>query len=694
MRYFRFKHAKWTIAILISCFLLVGLTAANASLVVIGNPHLKLQSLTKKQLAAIYLGQTPKLGKKVQVQPYDLPSGTEAYSEFYKQILGWSPGQVAEYWSAQTFGNGNSQPSANEDAAAAVATVEHTPGAIAYVDSQALSKIHGKFKVLYGHYKAPADNTSSDNATAQDQNAAAVRREQALGFHSVNQQVAPQTSDNSKSILAKAGSHQAASTHKSAPAKKTRFAAGAASASPSNSASTSALTQAFASAATYQDDNNIQQSGNLWDTISRQLNVAHAATIPAVKRQVRWYLRHRHGVENILNNATPYIYYVYKETQKRHMPAIFALLPMIESAYNPYAYSSAGAAGLWQMMPGTASSYGLDIDWWHDARRDVVTSTNSALNYLVRLHNNLGSWYLALAGYNAGGGAVRAAMHYNRDHHRATDYWALPLPLQTRNYVPKLLALAILIKKHRAYDIQLPSVPNRPYFVAFKMKSQLDIREIAQLAGISTTMVHELNPGFRRFATQPDSEYTLLIPVTHATLFARNLAHVKGKTHVSWQYHEVQNRDTLSTIAHNYHTTAALLRRVNHLKTNQLHAGASILVPIHLNKTYQLPVGSSRNIDKVTHAQSVVATKLNKTLASINHSKAAKINATDILSGLRSGFTESAADFLHGKHQQAVPAKQKTQSTATAATAIPSAQPVANNDDSLKAVIKKIYGSD
>ena len=217
---------------------------------------------------------------------------------------------------------------------------------------------------------------------------------------------------------------------------------------------------------------------------------------PSVPRQIAWYKKHPEYIRKLSENARPYMYYVYHEVKKRGMPAEIALVPMIESGYDPYAYSHAGAAGLWQMMPTTAAGFGLHLNWWYDGRRDIYASTTAALDYLEYLHNFFhGDWLDALAAYDSGEGHVLSRIRYNAHHHRDTHFWALKLPRETRRYIPKLLALSQIIEHPRQYHVYLPPIPNKPYFSRITTPGQIDLNVAAKHAEIDINKIYELNPG-------------------------------------------------------------------------------------------------------------------------------------------------------------------------------------------------------
>lgn len=316
---------------------------------------------------------------------------------------------------------------------------------------------------------------------------------------------------------------------------------------------------------------------SVWEVLSQQFSLDHEANRPEVQAQIRWLIQHPRYLQQ-LTRAEPYMYHIMTEIKKRHLPGELALLPMIESAYNPFAYSGAGAAGLWQLMPGTGSDFGLKQDWWYDARRSIPSSTGAALDYLEYLHRLFhGNWILAFAAYDAGEGAIARIIKDN--HH--TNFWSLPVPKETRAYVPRLLALADIIQNAQNYHIQLPPIPHVPYFEEVAIGSQIDLNHAAQLAGISYQDLLKLNPGYNRWATAPNQPYKLLIPASHAASFSRNLAHVPKNQRVSWTRYRVNAGDSLDNIAARHHTTVNMIKELNQLKSNIIPTGQFVLIPNH-----------------------------------------------------------------------------------------------------------------
>jgi len=341
-----------------------------------------------------------------------------------------------------------------------------------------------------------------------------------------------------------------------------------------------------------------QKPHNLWTDMRQHLTLVNSLPDqypPILANEIKWFASNPIYLNRLVQNASPYIYYIYQETQKRNMPAEIALIPMIESAYDPFAFSRTGAVGLWQMMPGTASGFRLTINWWYDGRRDVVASTRAALNYLSYLHDFFGDWLLAIAAYDSGEGTIQQALDYNKAHHRSTSFWDLPLPEETKTYVPKLLALAAIINNPPYYGINLPPIDNQPYFSVIDMGQQIDISSIAKMSDTSVDEIRQLNPGFRRWTTTPNQAYALLIPENKAILFKKNLIETTDVPSVTWVHHIVKSGDNLSALANQYHTSASILKNVNHLQNNIIHINQPLLIPVSAHRP--LPVANAQTTD-------------------------------------------------------------------------------------------------
>jgi len=229
---------------------------------------------------------------------------------------------------------------------------------------------------------------------------------------------------------------------------------------------------------------------------------------PAIDTQLAWFERNPEYLERVFQRAQRYMYHIVTEVEARGMPSEFALLPVVESAYEPFAYSSSRAAGLWQFIPGTGVRFGLKQTWWYDGRRDVVESTRAALDYLQALHDEFnGDWLLAIAAYNVGEAGVERAIAYNKSVGRPTDFWHLNLPAETRAYVPKLLAMKRLMAEPERYGLEFAPIANEPYFAVIDTDSQIDLKIATQLAGTTYDEIVALNPGYNRWATDPEGPH-------------------------------------------------------------------------------------------------------------------------------------------------------------------------------------------
>ncbi len=303
---------------------------------------------------------------------------------------------------------------------------------------------------------------------------------------------------------------------------------------------------------------------------------------PLVARHERWFSTNPQYMRDMLERARLYLFHIVEEVEKRGMPMEIALLPAIESAYKPYAYSRARAAGLWQFIPSTGRRYGLKMNWWYDGRRDVMASTQAALDYLEKLYSDFdGDWFLALAAYNAGEGRVMRAIEYNRRHGRPTSYEHLTqLKWETRNYVPRLMAMVNIVADPARYGIELASIPNKPYFARVETESQVDLGVVARLMDMSVEDLTLINPGLKRWATDPEGPHSLLVPVDKKDALINGLESLPEEARVQWRHHAVQRGDTLYELARRYGVTVQAIRTANGLRSNLLRAGQSLMIPI------------------------------------------------------------------------------------------------------------------
>lgn len=323
-----------------------------------------------------------------------------------------------------------------------------------------------------------------------------------------------------------------------------------------------------------------QSADNLWYILRTEFSLPHYERHPAVQENIEWFIENQEFLMHTATRAAPYLYFIHQQVKKRKLPIELVLVPIIESGYNPFNLSSAGAAGIWQMMPDTASGFGVKQDWWYDGRRDIVASTHAALDYLTYLFNFFdGNSLLALAAYNTGEGSVMSAIRRNIREGKSTDFWSLPLPRETRIYVPRLLALATIITHPEYYHIYLPPVPNAPYLAQVDVGGQINLKQAAGFAGMSLKQLQHLNPGFNRLVTNPHGPHKLVLPIENVERFMVRLAHSPLSHHINWIQYKVKSTDTLESLAKRFNTTAFALREINHLKRIPLKKGMQLVIP-------------------------------------------------------------------------------------------------------------------
>ena len=296
---------------------------------------------------------------------------------------------------------------------------------------------------------------------------------------------------------------------------------------------------------------------------------------------IDWFQRNPAYLDRVFDRADPFLAWILDRLEEHDMPAEIALLPIVESGFQPFAYSHGRAAGLWQFIPGTGDRFGLKRNWWYDGRRDVVDSTQAAIEYLSYLHRYFdGDWLLALAAYNSGEGTVKRAVERNRAQGKPTDFWHLDLPRETREYVPKLLALRDIVADPDRYAIELPDLDAEAQITLVDTAGQIDLALAADLADLNIAELYRLNPGFNRWATDPNGPHRLVIPVAAAEGFAANLAGLPDEQRITWKRHQIKRGETLVQIAQRYHTTVALLQKTNELKGHTIRVGDHLLIPV------------------------------------------------------------------------------------------------------------------
>ncbi len=319
------------------------------------------------------------------------------------------------------------------------------------------------------------------------------------------------------------------------------------------------------------------------DLISRMVDGFSLETPqdPRVTQELNYYRKHPKYIQRIQERAEPYLYFILEEIKKRDMPTEIALLPAVESAYRPFAYSHGRAAGMWQFIPSTGRIYGLKQNWWYDGRRDAVSSTLAALDYLQSLSKQFkGDWELALAAYNSGGGTVRNAIRRNKKKGKPTDFWSLKLPDETSAYVPRLLALAEVFRNPQENGANLLVFPDEPYFETIDLGSQLDLALAAEMADLPIQDLYLLNSGFNRWATDPDGPHRLNLPLDKVERFKQELDKLPPEKRLTWKRYKIKGGDSLSVIAKKHNTTVKLLRQVNKIRGNNIRVGKHLLIPV------------------------------------------------------------------------------------------------------------------
>lgn len=300
-----------------------------------------------------------------------------------------------------------------------------------------------------------------------------------------------------------------------------------------------------------------------------------------IAKQRDYYLKHPNYLKQVSKRAAPFLYLIVEQIEAKNLPLELALLPVVESTFDPFAYSHSSASGLWQFMPVTGNRFGLKQDWWYDGRRDVYASTGAALHYMEILHKFLGEdWLHAFAAYNSGEGRVQNALRKNQKNNKPTDYWNLSLPQETEDYVPKLLALVDILRNHEKYGVELPFIPNKQVLTHVDTGSQLDLAYAAELAELSIAEIQLLNPAFNHWATSPDGPHRLLLPSRIARVFSDKLNNGDKNKRIRWDRYTVRPGDSLSVIARNNGTTTNVLKQINEINGSVIKVGQPLLIPI------------------------------------------------------------------------------------------------------------------
>jgi len=324
-----------------------------------------------------------------------------------------------------------------------------------------------------------------------------------------------------------------------------------------------------------------------WERIRRGYAIPNLNT-PLVDKWTAYYASHPEAMQRMATRAGKYLYYIVDEINRRGLHTELALLPFVESAYNPIAYSSARASGLWQFIPSTGTQFKLKQDWWHDQRRDPIASTNAALDYLEYLFEFQGDWYLALASYNWGEGSVKRAITRNLAAGKPTDYLSLNMPDETRNYVPKLQAIKNIVGDPEKYAVLLPQVDNEPYFVAVKKTVDIDFTVAAELAEMKIEDFKALNPSFNQSVISAVQDHSVILPKDKVDIFNANLSQYKGEL-TAWKVYEAKQGETFSSIAGKFGVSESRLREANRIASNVRSASEqSLVIPSPAGQGIQL----------------------------------------------------------------------------------------------------------
>lgn len=319
---------------------------------------------------------------------------------------------------------------------------------------------------------------------------------------------------------------------------------------------------------------------DIWQRIGAGLQLQEHYQRPEVEAQLRNYAGRQNYFDLVSRRAEPFLYWIVEEIEDRGLPLELALLPMVESTFNPGARSRDNAVGLWQFLPNTGEGYGLQQDFWYDGRRDPYASTRAALDYLEVLYQRFEEdWLLALAAYNTGGGNLSRAIRRAGSEVGEASFWDLPLARETQSHVPRLLALSRIIANPEDYDVELPAIANSNPLSPVEIGQQIELSQVAELIGVDIETIQALNPGYLQWATHPQSPQSLLIPRDQQHQLTLGLARLEPEQFVTWDHYRIQSGDTLSGIATKLNTSVALLRTVNRIKGSQIIAGRDLLVP-------------------------------------------------------------------------------------------------------------------
>ena len=339
---------------------------------------------------------------------------------------------------------------------------------------------------------------------------------------------------------------------------------------------------------TSQNNTSSNTNENAKDDVWQRIRQGYQLSTEGISHQgqkrmdayINRYQKHPEDILRQTQQASLYLHYIISELEKNNIPSELALLPFVESRFDPFAYSSGRASGLWQFIPITGQRFKLANNWWMDERRDIIASTQAAIDYFTYLHKHFkGDWLLAIAAYNAGEGTVGRAIKRNQQKGLATDYWSLPLPQETRNYLPKLFAWASIIQQPQVHNLSLADAPNTPTFTQIDIGSQIDLAKLSTISDIPINTIYALNPAFNRWASDPQAPHELLIPIDKKETVEQALLSHPIKDRIQWQRYTVQQNDSLSVIAEKHNTSVTAIKSANGLRTSTIRIGQKVLIP-------------------------------------------------------------------------------------------------------------------
>ncbi len=354
----------------------------------------------------------------------------------------------------------------------------------------------------------------------------------------------------------------------------------------------------------------------VWDRMVSLYKIPEVSN-DRVDQEYQWFLNNPDYLYRIQERAEPYLYNILEEIEAKGLPGELALLPVVESAFRPHALSRKKAAGLWQFIPSTGRQFGLKQNWWYDGRQDVYASTHAATLYLKKLTDYFaGDWLLALASYNAGKARVNRAIKKNIRLNKPTDFWSLQLPRETKNYVPRLLAIAKIFANAEYLNIPLRNIPDQPVFAPVDVGSQLDLTKAAEMAEMSLDEFFKYNPGFKRRHTAPEGPHRLLIPIDKVDVFNEKLALLPKTDRVQWLRHKIRSGENLGAIAINYRTSVKSIRAINNLTSNRIRTGRLLLIPASSDRHLKHP--SASNISRLAKNRQFYIVKKGDTIWDIS----------------------------------------------------------------------------